>query len=154
MGIGSAILDALGFGDAPPLPKLYTHATLYLNGTKLAETTQVAVRLDAHTSDIETVDMGFAGVSPGASRVIITASNAIPSTDFELHPWASSDSFMGLKKDKKPQDKPVELGVWTAKSSLVTLGWFRTYSITYAVNGRAELSFEFVGFSKPWTFPK
>lgn len=148
MGLLDAVAGALGFGGSAPIPKLYTQATLYLEGTKLAESVRVTVRLDAHTSDIETVDMGFAGVSPGASRIIISASNAVPATDFELRPWTSSDAIEVTKG--KPQDKPVELAVWAANHALVTLGWFRSYNLDYSVNGRAEMSFEFVGFPKRW----
>lgn len=149
MGLLDTIKNTLGLGDAPSYPMLYSKVSLYIDGKLLAQTTKISVKMEAHSSEIETLDMGFAGVSPGGARVVVSVSEAVPAADFEIRPMQSSSAWRPTEKDKV-EDKTVELTVLAAHRHLTTLGWFRSWDLEYSAGGLSTLSFEFVGFSREW----
>lgn len=64
----------------------YAKATLYWNGSLLAEEASVTIKRASNAQIVKTVAKGFAGLSQGAPMCNVSISNAVPSAGFEMDP--------------------------------------------------------------------
>lgn len=55
-----------------------------VNGPLLVQEQDVTVDRDTHATQVATVPLGFAGVSPGAAMCEISVTNAVPQAGFEF----------------------------------------------------------------------
>jgi len=117
----------------------YTKATVYINGLKLSQEASVTIRRMSNSQAVDTVDLGYAGESPGAARTEIEVSNAVPSVDFELNPG----EFIN-------QVEIVEVSVFAANSTLTVKGFIISDNFSHAVNTASKLDFSFRGGPSDW----
>lgn len=123
---------------------LYTLAAVYVQpagqGVKLL-TNEASVTLDRMTNSqiVETVCLGYAGESPGASRCEVSISNAVPSADFEFDPG----SYMGSLQ-------VVTFSLFAAGRTLRFDGFIISDNFSHAVNSASKLEFKARGSFSLW----
>ena len=111
--------------------QLYTLIGVYVNGALLAEEGTVSIDVDSRAQEVNTVAKGFAGLSPGAAKIMVRVDNAIPAAAFEVNPGKYLQSL-----------QVVEFTFFAAGATLTTKGFITKYSISHGVNSDAKLSFE------------
>jgi len=119
--------------------QLYTLASIFVDGSLLAEEVSVGIDRNMRVQEVMTVAKGFAGISPGAAMIMITVDNAVPAADFELNPGAR---MKGLAV--------VELTVFAAGRTLTSKGFFIEDNFSHAVNSESKLNIKFVGEMADW----
>lgn len=118
----------------------YSKVSIYVNSFLLAEAVDVQVSRQTNSSQIITIEKGYAGESPGAAMCTISVKNAVPSSDFELDPG----KFM-------TDNKVVEFTVFAGGRTLVFKGFIISDNFSYAANSESSLSFEARGNYGEWT---
>ncbi len=119
---------------------LYTLAFVLVDGMLLAQEGSVTVSRSTNSQPVNTVALGYAGESPGASMVEITVKNAVPSADFEMNPG----KYMKAMKE-------VEIGVLgPGGKQLTARGFIISDSFEHSVGSESSLSFQFRGKFKDW----
>lgn len=113
----------------------YTKATVYFNGGKLSEEASVTIKRMTNSQEVDTVDKGYSGESPGSAKIEISVSNAVPSVDFEMNP---GDFMLGVA----PGAGSVEISIFAANRTLTTKGFVISDNFSHAVNSASKLDFE------------
>lgn len=121
------------------LLKLYSQAILFLDGSELAECESIQVNGDSKAQVVETIAKGFAGLTQGAAQIRFTVKNAVPDAAFEMNP----NAFI-----KKGEYK--EIAVKAGGKTITSTVMINTWSFSYQINGKAELSFEAIGTWADW----
>ena len=119
----------------------YAKATLYWNGSLLAEEASVSIKRDSNAQVVKTVAKGFAGLSQGAAMTTISISNAVPSAGFEMDP---GDFIMN--------NLVGQLTIILGESSLelTANGFITSDNFSHAVDTASKLDFEFVTGPTKW----
>lgn len=120
--------------------QLYALISVYVNGALLAEEATVRVRRDTRAQEVNTVAKGFAGLSPGAQKTMITVENAVPAAGLEFDPsqFLKSLSVVELTL-ARPDGK-----------TLTSKGFITSDDMSHSVNTESRLSFEFEGEPAVW----
>lgn len=111
--------------------QLYTLANIYVNGQLLSEESQLVVDHMTNSQIVETVAKAYAGESPGAPRVELSVTNAVPSTDFEFDPTPFMKDLLEVKFD-----------VFYASNVLTFRGFIISSNFSHAVNTPSKLEFK------------
>lgn len=120
----------------------YAKATLYWNGSPLAEEASVTIKRASNAQIVKTVAKGFAGMSQGAPMVNISVSNAVPSAGFEMDP---GDFIM----QNLVGQLTVVLGDYSL--SLTANGFITDDNFSHAVDTASKLDFDFVTGPVLWS---
>src|SRR5882762_3378831 len=104
-------------------PVLYTRAFVTINGRLLTQEMNLSVDRDTKAQEIETVALGFAGVSPGAMVTRVKIDNAVPSADFELNPGPFMTAL-----------QVVEVGILAANRQMTCKMFVLSDNFTHATN--------------------
>lgn len=113
----------------------YTKASVLLEGALLTEAATVTVHRHSGAQPVNTIEKGFAGISPGAASMEIDVSNAVPSADFERDPGQ-------FRKKSDGTPLPTNITVMAAGKSLNTVGFLTEDDFSYATNQDAKLNFK------------
>lgn len=107
----------------------YTKATILLNGVVLIEATSISVDHKLGNQPINTIEKGFAGVSPGSSSVEIKIQSAVPRVGTDV-------DFTGIAQARTLCD--VVLFARAKKGK--TKGYIMDVSESYGADKPAEIS--------------
>lgn len=119
--------------------QLYTAASVYVNGSLLAEEASVQVKRATNSQQVITVAKGYAGESPGAAMCEVTVESAVPADDFELNPG----KFMS-------ELAVVEFTIFAAGNTLTFKGFVTEDNFSHAANSESKLSFSARGSFADW----
>ena len=64
--------------------QLYDQMYAYINGKLLAENTSIGTELTGQQQEVDTLVLGFAGISPGPDKRTISFENVIPVSGMEV----------------------------------------------------------------------
>lgn len=120
-------------------PVLYTRALVTINGRLLTQEMNLTIDRDTKAQEIETVALGFAGVSPGSMVTRIKIDNAVPAADFELNP---GPFMLALQV--------VEVGVLAAGRQLTVKMFVLTDNFSHATNSPSKLEMSLIGGPSDW----
>ena len=120
---------------------LYSNCVIYLDGILIANETTIGWELRSNDQDVETVALGWAGISPSPDMLVINCSSVIPiaGSDFD---------FAAAKKNRTEVE--IKLQQVGSGKSLVSKGYLMNVKGDYGVGKTSEESFEFHG--KPSIF--
>ena len=119
---------------------LYATIEAYIDGSKVAQATSVKLSRTTKAQQVDTMGLGFAGMSEGAKMITVSIDNAVPSADFELDPG----SYMTRLRS-------VELTLFSAGRTLTSKGFIIDDNYSKSTNSPSALSFEFLGAWAEWT---
>lgn len=119
--------------------ELYTNALVLVNGSLLTEEQHIRMNRVSGSQPQETVAKGYAGESPGAAKLTMQITNAVPSKDFELNPGQF------IKKLTV-----VEVTIFAAGRSLTTKGFLISDDFDHGTASEAKLDFSFRGEYADW----
>ncbi len=120
---------------------LYDQIFSFMNGALLAENTTVKLNLEGTEQDVMTIVKGFAGQTPGPTKVVATFENVVPATGFEVDTW-----------NAQLNSEIVEMKFQFGGSgiSLISEGFIRANAIDAGVSATTGLTFEFHGGPGTW----
>lgn len=122
------------FSGPVSLLQLYATASIYVNGSLLAEETSINITRDAHSESIHTVGAGYAGEMYGSPTVEVMVDSAVPAAGFEMDPG----KFMGAMQE-------ITFSVFANSTILSFTGFIVSDNFAHAVNSASKLSFKAKG---------
>lgn len=114
--------------------QMYEKGALFMDGVLLAEIGEFSIEHDAKVVEIETMQKGFAGISPGAARTSVDLSSMVPRKGME------KDYITAVQ-----QNTIVELTAFRAGQKGTCKGFLVKASEKYGVNQAAGISTSFIG---------
>jgi len=122
--------------------QLYAVASVYVNGSLLAEEVSINITRESNSESIDTVALGYAGEVLGSLRAEVTVESAVPAVGFELDPGR----FMGVMQE-------ISFSLFVGNSTMTFKGFIVSDNFSHAVNGPASLSFKAKGtFIDRWQY--
>ena len=115
---------------------LYSNMVVYGGGALLSHNTEVDTTLSADDQDVETIPLGYDGVSPSPEKRTISCTNVVPVSGFEVDLEAK---FMAREEIEM---KLQQIG---SGKSCVSKGTLRSVNMRGGVGATMTLSFEFTG---------
>ena len=112
----------------------YAVGYVFVDGQLLAEELNVDIDFQTGNQIVVTQYKGFAGVSPGASRTMITVKNAIPKAGLEYNAY-----------DAAKNHTPVEFVVFAAGNKRTSTGFIMNVKESFGVDTPSAIDFEFEG---------
>jgi hypothetical protein len=110
--------------------QLYTKVACYIDGLQLTEESSVTIKPSSGAKEVNTVQKGFAGFSPGSAKIEIEVKNAIPAAGFEYDPTADIQNLTTK-----------EFAFYAAGKTMVTKGVILTANFGHAVDNESTLEF-------------
>ena len=111
---------------------------LFVNGDSKIETSSISVQYTSNNQPVETLE-GLAGKTPGAGRVTVTVTSAVPigGPEFDYEGAVVRGDY-------------VELQIPAGAKSYIGTGWFDEATVSQSVNANTEISFTWIGeFAEP-----
>lgn len=112
----------------------YAQGFVFVDGQLLMEALNVDVDYQTGNQIVVTQYKGFAGVSPGADRTMITVKSAIPKAGIELNVYE-------LAKNKTP----VEFVVFAGGAKRTSTGFIMNVKESFGVDTPSSIDFDFEG---------
>lgn len=112
----------------------YEKGSLFADNTLLAETTNFSVSIDSKAQEINTMQKGFAGMSPGSEMTQIEVTSAIPRAGVE---YDALVKLQGLKV--------VEMVLFAGAKKWSTKGYVTNVQMQFGADRASEVSFTFKG---------
>lgn len=109
--------------------KLYSSASVFINGSLLSEEASVSLEKKSGLNPVYTVSNGLSGMSQGAATIEVSIESAVPSADFEFNP----DGFMIV-------GEVVELRVVMANRETNVKGFITDASYSHQTNEASKIS--------------
>ena len=107
----------------------YTKATILVNGVVLIEATSISVDHKLGTQPINTIEKGFAGISPGSSSIEVKIQSAVPRVGTDI-------DFTGLARARTLLD----VVLFARAKKVKTKGYIMDVSESYGADKAAEIS--------------
>ena len=112
----------------------YAVGYIFVDGQLLAEALSVDLDYQTGNQIVVTQYKGFAGVSPGADRTMITVKSAIPKAGLELNVY-----------DIAKNRTPVEFVIFAAGNKRTSTGFIQGVKESFGVDTPSSLDFDFEG---------
>ena len=112
----------------------YEKGALFADGQLLAEVINFSVSIDSKAQEINTMQKGFAGMSPGSEMTQIEVTSAIPRAGVE---YESLAKLQGLKV--------VEMVLFAGAKKSSTKGYITNVQMQFGADRASEVSFTFKG---------
>ena len=110
--------------------QIYERGAVFADGQLLVECQTITVNLDPKLNPINTMQKGFAGVSPGSEESNIDISEAIPRAGFD---FAAISKMRGVEI--------VELVIFAGAKKLKFKGFITKVSLNFGADRASENSF-------------
>jgi hypothetical protein len=107
----------------------YTKATILVNGVVLIEATSISVDHKLGNQPINTIEKGFAGISPGSSSIEVKIQSAVPRVGTDI-------DFTGLARARTLLD----VVLFARAKKVKTKGYIMDVSESYGADKAAEIS--------------
>jgi hypothetical protein len=121
---------------------IYDQMFQYVNGALLAENTTVKLALEGTEVDVMTIVKGFAGQTPGPTKVTASCENVIPVSGFEVNTW-------NMQLNSEIVEMKFQFG--GSGISLTSEGFIRGNVIDAGVSATSGITFEFHGGPGEWS---
>lgn len=112
----------------------YAVGYVFIDGQLLAEELNVDIDFQTGNQIVTTQYKGFAGVSPGAKRTMITVKNAIPKSGLEYNAY-----------DAAKNNTPVEFVIFAAGNKRTSTGFIMNVKESFGVDTPSSIDFDFEG---------
>ena len=112
----------------------YERGALFLGGALLVESQSISVDVDPKLNEINTMQKGFAGVSPGSEMTKVDISEALPRAGVD---YDALSAIQGVEI--------VELVLFAASKKWKVKGYINSLKMSLGVDKAAEYSFTFIG---------
>lgn len=112
----------------------YEKGALFADGQLLVETTNFSVSIDSKAQEINTMQKGFAGMSPGSEMTQVEVTSALPRAGVD---YDSLTKLQGLKV--------VEMVLFAGAKKWSTKGYVTNMQMQFGADRASEVSFTFKG---------
>jgi hypothetical protein len=104
--------------------ELYAKGTLFVEGIIVMQAVEFSIDFDTNDNPVNTLALGFAGITPGAGTTAVSITSAVPRTGFEIsyHKWAK-------------ERKAIEVLGYRGASSISVKGFIKTVGEKIGVDG-------------------
>jgi hypothetical protein len=114
--------------------QIYERGALFADNQLLAECMNITVNLDAKLNPINTMQKGFAGVSPGSEESTIDVASALPRAGIEYDAIAAMQGV-----------DIVEMVIFAGAKKFKFSGFITKTTLSLGADRAAEFSFSFIG---------
>jgi hypothetical protein len=109
------------------------HTAIYclVDGMLFTRETSITIEQASNSTDVDTVPLGFSGVTPGSAKATVTIENSLPEEDMEYNPTPVIRA-----------NAVIELGVIISNRQMVAKGFLKKVNYKHGVNQNAVQSIE------------
>jgi len=104
--------------------ELYANGTLFVEGIVVMQAVEFSIDFDTNDNPVNTLALGFAGITPGPGTTAVSITSAVPRTGFEIsyHKWAK-------------ERKAIEVLGYRGASKISVKGFIKTVGEKIGVDG-------------------
>jgi len=104
--------------------ELYAQGSLFVEGIIVMQAVEFSIDYDTNDNPVNTIELGFGGITPGAGMTQVSITSAVPRTGFEIsyHKWAKAR-------------KAIEVLGYRGSSKISVTGFIKTVGEKIGVDG-------------------
>jgi hypothetical protein len=114
--------------------QIYERGAVFFGNQLLVECQSVSVNIDPKLNEINTMQKGFAGVSPGSEMVSIDVTEALPRAGID---YDAISALQGVEV--------VDFVLFAGDKKFKTKGFINNVKMNFGADRAAEFSFTFIG---------